>query len=54
MASNGGAATAVREALAQKSGALSRKKVVVWTCSVRDFFDESITWERVPLPGERP
>jgi alginate O-acetyltransferase complex protein AlgJ len=53
IAINGGAATAVREALAQKPGALSRKKVVVWTCSVRDFFDEAVAWEPVPLPGEQ-
>jgi len=49
---NGSTATAVREALAQKPGALSRKKVGVWTCSVRDCFDESINWERVSLSGE--
>jgi hypothetical protein len=53
IAINGGAATAVRETLAQKPGALSRKKVVVWTCSVRDFFDEAVAWELVPLPGEQ-
>ena len=53
IAINGGAATAVREALAQRPGALSRKKVVVWTCSVRDFFDEAVAWELVPLPGEQ-
>jgi len=34
---NGGAATAVREALAQKPGALSRKKVVVWACACATF-----------------
>jgi len=54
IAINGGAATAVRESLAQKPDALSRKKVVVWTCSARDLFDESISWKRVPLSGEEP
>lgn len=54
IAINGGEATAVREVLTQKPGALSRKKVVVWTCSVRDFFDEAVAWELVPLPGEQP
>lgn len=53
IAVNGGGATAVRETLAQKPAALSRKKVVVWACSARDLFDESITWERVPLPEEK-
>jgi hypothetical protein len=52
LAVNGGGATAVRETLAQRPGTLSRKKVVVWACSARDLFDESITWERVPLPQE--
>ena len=48
---NGGGATAVRETLAQKPAALSHKKVVVWACSARDLFDETIPWDRVPLPG---
>ena len=39
IAINGGGATAVREALAQKRGGLSHKNVVVWACSARDLFD---------------
>jgi hypothetical protein len=50
IAINGGGATIVRELLAQKPPALRHKKVVVWACSARDLYDESITWERVPLP----
>jgi hypothetical protein len=52
IAVNGGGATAVRETLAQRPGTLNRKKVVLWACSARDLFDESVTWERVPLPQE--
>jgi alginate O-acetyltransferase complex protein AlgJ len=50
IAINGGGATAVRETLAQKPVGLRHKKVVVWACSARDLYDESITWERVPIP----
>jgi len=50
IAINGGGATAVRETLAQKPAGLRHKKVVVWACSARDLYDESITWERVPIP----
>lgn len=49
IAINGGGATAVRETLAQKPAALSHKKVVVWACSARDLYDESIAWDRIPL-----
>jgi hypothetical protein len=49
IAINGGGATAVRESLAQKPIALRHKKVVLWACSARDLFDETIPWERVPL-----
>ncbi|MFO0889466.1 MAG: hypothetical protein U0790_10050 [Isosphaeraceae bacterium] len=51
IAINGGGATAVRESLARKPAALDRKRVVVWACTARDLFDESIAWERVPLPA---
>ncbi len=51
IAINGGGATAVREALAQKRGGLSHKNVVVWACSARDLFDQSVAWERVPIPA---
>jgi hypothetical protein len=51
LALNGGGATGVRELLAQKPGALRKKSVVVWACSARDLFDESVRWEIVPLPG---
>jgi len=57
IAINGGGATAVRESLARKPSPLGRKQVVVWCCTARDLFDESITWERVPLPvptGRKP
>jgi hypothetical protein len=50
IAINGGGATAVRETLAQKPAAIRHKQVVVWACSARDLCDESITWDRVPLP----
>ena len=49
IAINGGGATAVRETLAQKPAALGHKKVVVWACSSRDLFDESIAWDHVSL-----
>ena len=49
IAINGGGATAVRETLAQKPAALTHKKVVVWACSARDLYDESIAWDHVPL-----
>jgi alginate O-acetyltransferase complex protein AlgJ len=52
IAINGGGATAVRESLSQKPLALGHKKVVVWACSARDLYDETITWERVPLPEQ--
>jgi len=54
LALNGGGATAVRELLARKPSALAHKKVVVWACSARDLDDESVAWEKVPLPGEDP
>jgi hypothetical protein len=54
IAVNGGGATAVRETLARRPAALARKKVVLWACSARDLFDQSVTWERVPLPDEGP
>jgi alginate O-acetyltransferase complex protein AlgJ len=54
IAINGGGATAVREALAQKPRMLAQKKMVIWTCSARDLFDESIAWESVPLPESDP
>jgi hypothetical protein len=50
LALNGGGATAVRELLAQKPAMLRHKKVVIWACSSRDLFDESIAWDVVPLP----
>jgi alginate O-acetyltransferase complex protein AlgJ len=50
IAINGGGATAVRENLAQRPAAIGQKKVVVWACSARDLYDESIAWERVPPP----
>ena len=49
IAINGGGATAVRESLAQKPAALDHKKVVVWACSARDLYDESISWDLVPI-----
>lgn len=49
IAINGGGATAVRETLARKPGALEHKQVVVWACTARDFYDRAIAWERVPL-----
>ena len=49
IAINGGGATAVRETLAQKPAALRHKKVVVWACSARDLYDESIAWEHVSI-----
>jgi hypothetical protein len=51
IAVNGGGATTVRESLARKPAALARKQVVVWACTARDLFDETIAWERVPLPA---
>jgi hypothetical protein len=54
IAQNGGGATGARETLAQKPQALRQKKIVVWTFSSRDLFDEAIRWECVPLPEERP
>ena len=54
IAQNGGGATGAREMLAQKPGALARKKIVLWTFSIRDLFDDSITWEKVPLPERQP
>jgi alginate O-acetyltransferase complex protein AlgJ len=50
IAINGGGATTVRESLAHKPAGLRHKKVVVWACSARDFYDESVTWERVRIP----
>lgn len=50
MAINGGGATAVRESLAQRPRALRQKRVVVWACSARDLYDESVAWECVALP----
>ncbi len=49
IAINGGGATAVRETLAHKPAALRHKKVVVWACSARDLYDESIAWDHIPL-----
>ena len=49
IAINGGGATAVREALAQRPAALSRKKVVVWACSARDLYDQAISWDYVSI-----
>ena len=49
IAINGGGATAVRETLAQKPAALRHKKVVVWACSARDLYDESIAWDHIQL-----
>ena len=51
VAINGGGATAVRESLARKPAVLGRKRLVVWACTSRDLFDDSIAWERVPLPA---
>jgi alginate O-acetyltransferase complex protein AlgJ len=51
IAINGGGATAVRERLAQSPAALRHKKVVIWACSARDLYDESITWEHVSIPA---
>jgi hypothetical protein len=50
LALNGGGATAVRELLAQKPGMLRHKNLVIWACSSRDLFDETISWDPVPLP----
>jgi alginate O-acetyltransferase complex protein AlgJ len=50
IAQNGGGATISRETLAQKPQALQHKKVVLWAFSARDLYDETIAWERVPLP----
>jgi len=50
IAINGGGATAVRETVAQKPAVLSHKKVVVWACSARDLYDESIAWDHIALP----
>ena len=52
LALNGGGATGVRELLARKPEALRQKKIVVWACSARDLYDESVSWEIVPLPEE--
>jgi hypothetical protein len=49
IASNGGGATAARESLARRPTALVRKQVVVWSCTARDLFDQSIAWECVPI-----
>jgi len=49
IAINGGGATAVRETLAHKPAAWRQKKVVVWACSARDLYDESIAWDHIPL-----
>jgi alginate O-acetyltransferase complex protein AlgJ len=49
IAINGGGATAVRETLKQRPLALQQKHVVVWACSARDLYDESIAWERVAI-----
>jgi hypothetical protein len=49
LAINGGGATAVREAVAQKPAALAHKKIVVWACSARDLYDPSVSWERVQV-----
>jgi alginate O-acetyltransferase complex protein AlgJ len=50
LALNGGGATAVRQLLSRKPALLARKRVVLWACSARDLFDESVAWELVPLP----
>ncbi len=50
IAQNGGGATGSRETLVQKPQALRHKKIVLWTFSSRDLFDEAIVWERVPVP----
>jgi alginate O-acetyltransferase complex protein AlgJ len=50
IAVNGGGATAVRESLAKKPAALDHKQLVVWACSARDLYDESVVWERVLVP----
>jgi len=54
IAQNGGGATGSRETLVQKPEALRHKKIVLWTFSSRDLFDEAIVWERVPLPEPQP
>lgn len=50
LALNGGGATAVRQLLSRKPVLLRYKRVVVWACSARDLFDESVAWEPVELP----
>ncbi|HLY73851.1 MAG TPA: hypothetical protein VKU80_06995 [Planctomycetota bacterium] len=50
LALNGGGATAARQILRRKPEFLREKQVVVWACSARDLFDESVRWDTVPLP----
>lgn len=54
LALNGGGATAVRELLGRKPSALQAKKVVIWACSCRDFFDTAVSWDSVALPAAIP
>jgi hypothetical protein len=54
LARNGGGATGVRELLSRLPALLRRKRVVVWACSSRDLFDESVSWDQVPLPELLP
>ncbi|HVR87426.1 MAG TPA: hypothetical protein VMU54_24080 [Planctomycetota bacterium] len=54
LAQNGGGATGVRELLSRKPRLLRNKQVVVWACSARDLFDESVSWEPVALPEALP
>lgn len=50
IARNGGGATAVRQALAARPGALAAKRVVVWEFSLRDLYDPAVGWDPLPLP----